>query len=155
MVASRERRIRGRRRTVRGSGCRAVGCRAARGLPGEVLETQNSHVTALAADTNAYAALLSGESKTVRLLRAAQEVHLPLIVLGELLAGFALGTRAGKNREELVRFMASPRVQVLRPDEKRHSITPMYSSPCAAEAGQFRRSTCGAPRWCGSTDCRS
>jgi len=75
-------------------------------------------VTALIIDTNAYAGLLNGEPKTVQFLRAAQEIHLPLIVLGELLAGFAAGTRVQKNRDELARFMASPRVQVMKPDEK-------------------------------------
>jgi len=75
-------------------------------------------VTALVVDTNAYAALLSGEPRTVQFLRAAQEIHLPLIVLGELLAGFAAGTRVQKNRDELARFMASPRVQVMKLDEK-------------------------------------
>jgi tRNA(fMet)-specific endonuclease VapC len=75
-------------------------------------------VSALIIDTNAYAGLLGGEPKTVQFLRAAGEIYLPLIVLGELLAGFAAGTRAQKNREELTRFMASTRVQVLKPDEK-------------------------------------
>ena len=43
------------------------------------------------------------------------EIHLPLIALGELLAGFAAGTRAVKNREALAPFMASPRVSLLEP----------------------------------------
>ena len=51
-------------------------------------------------------------------LRAALEIHVPLIVLGELLAGFAAGSRTGKNRAELDQFMASPRVRILLPDEK-------------------------------------
>jgi predicted nucleic acid-binding protein len=54
----------------------------------------------------------------VRLLRTAHEIHLPLIVLAELLAGFAAGSRAQKNGEELARFMASPRVHLMKPDEK-------------------------------------
>jgi predicted nucleic acid-binding protein len=75
-------------------------------------------VTALVIDTNAYGGLLRGEPRTVQLLRTAHEIHLPLIVLGELLAGFAAGTRAQKNRDELARFMASPRVQLMKLDEK-------------------------------------
>lgn len=75
-------------------------------------------MSALVLDTNAYGGLLSGEPKTVQFLRTAHEIHLPLIVLGELLAGFAVGTRAQKNRDELARFMASPRVQLMKLDEK-------------------------------------
>ena len=48
----------------------------------------------------------------------AHEIHLPLIVFAELLAGFAAGTQARKNRDELGQFMASPRVHLLNPDEK-------------------------------------
>jgi tRNA(fMet)-specific endonuclease VapC len=75
-------------------------------------------VTALALDTNCYSGFMRGRPAIRAALRAAQEVHVPLIVLGELLAGFAAGTRAARNRAELDEFMASPRVRVLRPDEK-------------------------------------
>jgi len=75
-------------------------------------------VTALIVDTNAYSAFMRGEPGTVRALRTAHELHLPLIVLAELLAGFAAGSRAQKNREELARFMGSPRVHLMKPDEK-------------------------------------
>lgn len=75
-------------------------------------------MSALAVDTNAYSGFMRGLTGAVQALRAAQDIHLPLIVLGELLAGFAAGTRASKNRDELARFLASPRVQVLKPDEK-------------------------------------
>jgi tRNA(fMet)-specific endonuclease VapC len=74
-------------------------------------------VSAIALDTNAYSAFMRGLPSAVAALRAAREIHLPLIVLGELLAGFAAGTRAAKNREELARFTGSPRVSVLKPDE--------------------------------------
>jgi predicted nucleic acid-binding protein len=75
-------------------------------------------VSAVALDTNVYSGFMRGFPGPVGALRAASEIHLPLIVLGELLAGFAAGTRAGKNREELARFMASPRVSILSPDER-------------------------------------
>lgn len=75
-------------------------------------------MTALVVDTNAYSGLMRGEPRAVRLLRTAHEIHLPLIVLAELLAGFAAGSRAQKNGEELARFMASPRVHLMKPDEK-------------------------------------
>ena len=70
-------------------------------------------MSALIIDTNAYSGFLRGVPRAVQALRAAQEIHLPLIVLAELLAGFAAGTRMRKNREELARFMASARVPAL------------------------------------------
>jgi len=75
-------------------------------------------VSALIIDTNAYSGLLGGEARAVEVLRSAHEIHLPLIVMAELLAGFAAGRRAERNRDELARFMASPRVHLMKPDEK-------------------------------------
>lgn len=75
-------------------------------------------MSAFLIDTNVYSAFRRGEAVAVRGLRAAHEIHLPLMVLAELLAGFAAGTRAARNREELSRFMASPRVLLLKPDER-------------------------------------
>jgi tRNA(fMet)-specific endonuclease VapC len=69
-------------------------------------------------DTNVYSGFMRGEPGAVRALRAAREIQIPLIVMGELLAGFAAGGRSGKNRDQLNRFMASPRVTVLLPDER-------------------------------------
>ncbi len=69
-------------------------------------------------DTNVYSGFLRGERGCVAALRAAHEIHLPLIVLAELLAGFAAGTRVQRNRHQLAQFMASPRVHLLKPDEK-------------------------------------
>ena len=75
-------------------------------------------MTALVVDTNVYGGFMRGLPGVVRTLRSADEIHLPLIVLAELLAGFAAGTRARKNRDELGQFMASPRVHLLKPDQK-------------------------------------
>lgn len=75
-------------------------------------------MSAVALDTNVYSAFMRGAPAAVGALRTAREVHIPLIVLGELLAGFAAGGRPKKNRDELAQFMASPRVSVLRPDQR-------------------------------------
>jgi tRNA(fMet)-specific endonuclease VapC len=75
-------------------------------------------MTAFIIDTNVYSGFLRGESGSVKALRSAHEIHLPLIVLAELLAGFAAGTRAQRNRHQLAQFMASPRVHLMKPDEK-------------------------------------
>lgn len=73
--------------------------------------------TTVALDTNVYSAFKRGSPGALSALRAAREIYLPLIVLGELLAGFAAGARAAENREELAQFMASSRVSLLKPDE--------------------------------------
>lgn len=43
---------------------------------------------------------------------------MPVIVLGELRAGFLGGARAPENEANLVRFLNSPRVDTLLPDEE-------------------------------------
>lgn len=75
-------------------------------------------MSAFVIDTNVYSAFRRGEAMAVRGLRTTHEIHLPLIVLAELLAGFAAGARAAKNRAELAHFMASARVLLLKPDER-------------------------------------
>ena len=75
-------------------------------------------MSAFVIDTNIYSGFLRGEARAVRTLQGAHEIHLPLIVIAELLAGFAAGMQTAKNREELARFMASPRVLVVKPDER-------------------------------------
>lgn len=46
-------------------------------------------------------------------LRRAEEILLPSVVLGELLAGFERGGRARRNREELRLFLESPRARLV------------------------------------------
>ena len=84
-------------------------------------------MTNLIIDTNAYSGFLRGDARAAAALRGAPEIHVPLIVLGELLAGFQAGTRALANREQMARFMVSPRVHVMRPDEKTaHQYADVY-----------------------------
>ncbi len=64
-------------------------------------------------DTNAYAAFMRGSDDVVEVLAHAQRLYLSIVVLGELLGGFAAGTREAKNRAELARFLESPRVELL------------------------------------------
>lgn len=64
-------------------------------------------------DTNAYTAFMLGVREVVEVVAHAERMYLNSIVLGELLAGFAAGTREPKNRAELARFLDSPRVEVL------------------------------------------
>lgn len=84
-------------------------------------------MTSLILDTNAYAGFMRGNARAVSTLKSAAEIHLPLIVLGELLAGFRHGSRQRENRDELARFMASSRVHAMPPDEKTaHQYAEVY-----------------------------
>ena len=64
-------------------------------------------------DTNAHTASMLGAAEVVDVVAHADRLYLNSIVLGELLGGFAAGTREPKNRAELARFLDSPRVEVL------------------------------------------
>jgi tRNA(fMet)-specific endonuclease VapC len=68
-------------------------------------------------DTNAYAAFKQGQTEAVDIIQRAPRIALSSIVLGELLAGFAAGSRETKNRVELQQFLASDRVRILLVDE--------------------------------------
>lgn len=72
----------------------------------------------VALDTNAYSDFMRGRDDRIRVVRAADSIALPVIVLGELRAGFAAGDRESANAANLQRFLASPRVSVLLPDEQ-------------------------------------
>ena len=72
----------------------------------------------VALDTNGYSDFMRGVVERVAIVRAAQAIFLPFIVLGELRAGFAAGDRQSVNAANLQRFLASPRVSVLLADEQ-------------------------------------
>ena len=72
----------------------------------------------IALDTNAYSDFMRGNGDRVPIVRAAHSISMPIIVLGELRAGFAAGNRQSSNAANLQRFLASPRVSVLLPDEQ-------------------------------------
>lgn len=69
-------------------------------------------------DTSAYSAFKRGHEGIQRSLQEAEEICLPSIAIGELLAGFRGGTKERQNREGLKKFLSSPRVQVLVVDEE-------------------------------------
>ena len=72
----------------------------------------------IALDTNAYSDFMRGDGERVQIVRAARSIAMPVIVLGELRAGFAAGDRESANAANLQRFLASPRVSALLPDEQ-------------------------------------
>jgi tRNA(fMet)-specific endonuclease VapC len=72
----------------------------------------------LAVDTNGYSAAARGEQRAVQLLRSADEILLPFVVVGELRAGFAAGTIGLTNESKLTLFLNSPRVHLLFADDQ-------------------------------------
>ncbi len=64
-------------------------------------------------DTNILADFFAGDPETVEAFQRARSLAINSVVLGELLGGFLLGSRASANRRLLSRFLSSPRVKVL------------------------------------------
>ena len=64
-------------------------------------------------DTSAYAAFMRGHPGAKGELRKAAAILLPVIVLGELWAGFEVGSRRELNYDLLADFLHSPRVSIL------------------------------------------
>jgi tRNA(fMet)-specific endonuclease VapC len=77
-----------------------------------------------ALDTSAYSAFRRQDPKLVTLIDEASWVGIPSIVLGELFAGFANGTRTRQNQDLLQSFLAHPVVETLAVDE---SVASIYS----------------------------
>ena len=72
----------------------------------------------LAVDTNRYTDLCRGDRAVIDVIEFADEVWLPFVVVGELRAGFAVGTQGPRNEASLRRFLLKPGVGVLYADEQ-------------------------------------
>lgn len=72
----------------------------------------------IALDTNRYTDLSRGDSEVGQHIRLAHAIYMPFIVLGELRGGFLRGSRPQQNEALLMRFLSTPRVQVLYADEQ-------------------------------------
>jgi tRNA(fMet)-specific endonuclease VapC len=72
----------------------------------------------LALDTNRYTDLCRGEASVVETVERADKVWLPFVVLGELRAGFAVGSQGPRNEAVLRRFLLKPDVGVLYADDQ-------------------------------------
>jgi tRNA(fMet)-specific endonuclease VapC len=68
-------------------------------------------------DTNAYCDFARGDAARVQVVVSATHLYLPFIVVAELRAGFAYGTRAAANEAVLQQFLESTRVTVLWADD--------------------------------------
>ncbi len=69
-------------------------------------------------DTSAYSHFRRGHSPVVALIDSAREVFVPVVVLGELRAGFRLGELADENETHLGLFLAHPVVSVVEVDDE-------------------------------------
>ena len=67
----------------------------------------------LVLDTSAFARFRAGHEKVLELIAAAEAVLLPVTVVGELEAGFELGSRGRANRVALAEFMEEPFVSII------------------------------------------
>jgi tRNA(fMet)-specific endonuclease VapC len=72
----------------------------------------------VALDTNRYSDFVRGELSIAEAIEVADEVWLPFIVLGELWAGFAVGSQGPRNEAVLRKFLMKPGVGILYADEQ-------------------------------------
>lgn len=72
----------------------------------------------LALDINRYTDLCRGDAFVVETVEHADKVWLPFIVIGELRAGFAVGSQGPRNEAALRRFLLKPGVGILYADEQ-------------------------------------
>ena len=71
----------------------------------------------LCVDTSAYSNFRRGEPRVVRQMDRADWIGVPSVVIGELWAGFLLGTRSERNADEFGEFLNHPVVEVIAIDE--------------------------------------
>lgn len=64
-------------------------------------------------DTSAYSAFNRGDQRLRKWFSADNEILVPLIVVGELRAGFACGSKREFNEELLARFVNAPSVGLI------------------------------------------
>ena len=70
-------------------------------------------MTRICLDTSAYSNFRRGEPRAVEHLDRATWIGVPSVAVGELCAGFLLGTRADENFDALGEFLDHPVVDVL------------------------------------------
>lgn len=67
-------------------------------------------------DTDAYVAFKRGRPQAIAILQHAPMIAVNTIVLGELLSGFAAGSKEKDNLAELKKFLSSSRLTILPVD---------------------------------------
>jgi len=69
-------------------------------------------------DTNAYSAFKNGNQEIISILENADEVLMPITVLGELYSGFQIGSLTEKNLTELDSFLSTPGIITIEISKK-------------------------------------
>lgn len=69
-------------------------------------------------DTSAYSAFNRGDERLKAWFRIDNEIIMPIIVVGELRAGFAAGNRQKENEGLLLRFLDSPNINTVTITDK-------------------------------------
>ena len=91
----------------------------------------------LSLDTNAYTMMMRPRESLRQCVLQADPVCISTVVLGELYAGFLLGTQYAQNLADLSEFLASPGVEVI---PVTHSIAERYGTIVRQLKEQARRS---------------
>jgi len=76
-------------------------------------------------DTSAYSDFNRGLNGLEKFMNTENELYMPIIVIGELRAGFELGSKKQENEQLLCDFLDAPNVQVLKITDK---TTKKYAS---------------------------
>lgn len=71
----------------------------------------------VAIDTNRLTDFFRGDGAIRSALRRPSSILIPFVVIGELRAGFLCGRKSLENERALVKFITSPRCEILFPDE--------------------------------------
>jgi tRNA(fMet)-specific endonuclease VapC len=73
-------------------------------------------MSGLLIDTSAYSCMVRNDSEVKRIIHKASLIVMSPITIGELIAGFAGGSREKQNREFLDDYLAEPRVYLVEID---------------------------------------
>jgi predicted nucleic acid-binding protein len=74
--------------------------------------------TKIVLDTSAYSGFNRGDKRLKAFFRPESQILVPLIVIGELRAGFSLGSRRQENETLLQKLLDSPNVNTITLTEK-------------------------------------
>lgn len=80
-----------------------------------------------AIDTNRYRDFVEGNPDVLQVFRTAARIVVPFIVVAELRAGFAVGSRGRENERTFEEFLHRRRVEVVFPDgQTTHHYATLY-----------------------------
>ena len=94
-------------------------------------------------DTNACTAFKRNVPEAVGIIRHVPLIYLNAVVVGELLGGFAAGTKMAVNRQELTLFTGSRRVRVIPLDESTADFYATVYLGLRKKGGPSRPMICG------------